>query len=246
MNTDVIEDKKLDKKIVKSFKTKKSLSDDIFDSDFFMKKEIKDKLIDITNAFIDFIDIKFFIHDIILTGSISNYNWSSYSDIDLHIVIDFNESEYEANLLKNLLDTKKNLWNKTHNIKIKDYDVELYVQNIDEIHISSGIYSVLYDKWIKKPKFIDTKFNEQKILDKSFEYSKKIDLLYKKNKMGVDIADDLERLTNKLKKFRKSGLKKNGEYSFENLTFKLLRRNGYIAKLMELSIKNVDNKLSLP
>ena len=49
----------------------------------------------------------------------------------------------------------------------------------------------------------------------------------------------------KLKSFRQSGLDVGGEYSYENLTFKLLRRNGYIHKLLDLKTKLTDKKLSV-
>ena len=58
------------------------------------------------------------------------------------------------------------------------------------------------------------------------------------DKMALDLRD-------KLKKFRKSGLESGGEYSYENLTFKLLRRNGYIQKLLRLKTQLKDRKLSI-
>ena len=39
--------------------------------------------------FIDFIGVPLLIEDVIFTGSLANYNWSEYSDIDLHVVCDF-------------------------------------------------------------------------------------------------------------------------------------------------------------
>ena len=50
---------------------------------------------------------------------------------------------------------------------------------------------------------------------------------------------------NKLKKYRSCGLEKKGEYSYENLTFKFLRRNGYIQRLFDLKNKITDDTLSL-
>ena len=44
---------------------------------------------------------------------------------------------------------------------------------------------------------------------------------------------------------RKSGLEKGGEFSIENLTFKYLRNNGYIGKLMKIKRDTMDKKLSL-
>lgn len=245
---ELIEVKSIDKKIVKSFKTKDSLSGVIFDksgSDFFMRNEIKKRLIEIADDFIEFLGIEFFIHDIILTGSLANYNWSSFSDVDLHILIDFKETDYKLDILKEFFDSKKNLWNKNHNIKIKNYDVELYVQDVDEKHLSSGVYSVLHDKWLVTPEKSNPKIDDRKIIEKGEEYSKQIDELISKNEDGEDVDTEIDDLKDKIKRFRQSGLDDGGEYSYENLTFKLLRRNGYIEKLINLKSEVADKKLSI-
>lgn len=241
---ELIEDKEEDKKIIKSFKPKDSLSIQIFeesDGNFSMREDIRKSLLKISNEFIDGLGIEFFIHDIVLTGSLSNYNWSNYSDVDLHILIDFKETDYNLDLLKEFFDAKKNVWNEKHNIKIKGYDVELYVQDIDEEHVSSGVYSVLNNKWIVEPDKVKPNIDDRMILQKSEEYMNKIDLLVKK-KGPIKSIEDLRK---KLKEFRQSGLESGGEYSYENLTFKLLRRNGYIEKLLKLKTELVDKKLSI-
>jgi hypothetical protein len=241
---ELIEDKDEDKKIIKSFKPKDSLSEQIFedsDSDFSMRDDVRKNLLKISNEFIESLGIEFFIHDIVLTGSLSNYNWSNYSDVDLHILIDFKETDYNLDLLKEFFDAKKNVWNEKHNITVKGYDVELYVQDVDEEHVSSGVYSILNNKWIVEPDKVKSNIDDSMILQKSEEYMKKIDLLIKK---GGPI-ESIEGLRKKLKEFRQSGLESGGEYSYENLTFKLLRRNGYIEKLLKLKTTLVDKKLSI-
>jgi predicted nucleotidyltransferase len=237
-----------DKKIVKSFKTKDSLSSVIFDksgSDFFMRDEIKKRLLEISNDFIEFLGIEFFIHDIVLTGSLANYNWSEFSDVDLHILIDFKETDYKLDILKEFFDSKKNLWNKNHDIKIKNYDVELYVQDVEEKHLSSGVYSVLHDKWLVTPEKTNPKIDDRKIIEKGEEYANQIDDLISKSKNGEDVSEEIDSLKDKIKRFRQSGLDDGGEYSYENLTFKLLRRNGYIEKLINLKSEVTDKKLSI-
>jgi predicted nucleotidyltransferase len=241
---ELIEDKDEDKKIIKSFKPKDSLSEQIFegsDGEFSMRDDIRKNLLKISNDFIESLGIEFFIHDIVLTGSLANYNWSNYSDVDLHVLIDFKETDYNLDLLKEFFDAKKNVWNEKHNITIKGYDVELYVQDIDEEHVSSGVYSILNDKWIVEPDKVKSNIDDNMILQKSEEYMKKIDLLIKKE----GPIESIEGLRKKLKEFRQSGLESGGEYSYENLTFKLLRRNGYIEKLLKLKTTLVDKKLSI-
>ena len=49
----------------------------------------------------------------------------------------------------------------------------------------------------------------------------------------------------KLKDYRKSGLEKEGEYSYENLVFKYLRRSGLLEKLYNTVSRQTDKELSV-
>jgi hypothetical protein len=252
---ELIEDLETDKKIVKSFEPKESLSDQIFegsDGDFSMREDIRSRLLEISDDFIESLSIEFFIHDIVLTGSLANYNWSEYSDVDLHFIIDFDEignrknsnSIAIHNIFKEFFDAKERVWNEKHNIKIKGYDVEVYVQDINQEHVSSGVYSILNDKWLIKPERNSPNIDDRKILEKSEGYAKKIDRLIKLGQKQ-DVTSEIDTLRKKIKEFRQCGLESGGEYSYENLTFKLLRRNGYFGKLIKLKTNITDKKLSI-
>ena len=154
-------------------------------------------------------------------------------------------SKYNSDILKEFFDAKKNVWNEKHDIELKGYDVEIYVQDVNEEHISSGVYSILHDKWLVKPSKKKPKIDDRKILDKAEDFAKKVDSLIKKGNNGVDVSNQIEVLRKKLKEFRQSGLDTGGEYSYENLTFKLLRRNGYIEKLLKLKQGITNKKLSI-
>jgi predicted nucleotidyltransferase len=245
---ELIEDRSEDKKIVKSFKVKDTLSNDIFDKSgetYNMRGEIRKSLLKIADDFIETLGVEFFIHDVILTGSLANFNWSNYSDVDLHILIDYKETNYDLSLLKEFFDAKKNVWNEKHDITIKGFDVEIYVQDVDEPHVSSGVYSVLNNKWVVEPESKKPMIDDRLIIQKGEEYSIKIDNLIKRNEEGDDVLKDIDNLRMKLKTFRQSGLDAGGEYSYENLTFKLLRRNGDIERLLQLKSKITDKKLSI-
>lgn len=237
-------------KIIRSFKLKDTLSENIFikkGESYILKDSIRKKLIKVSDEFIDFLGLDFFIHDIVLTGSIANYNWSTYSDIDIHIIIDMNEvtdDKFTLELLKEFFNTKRTFWNDKRNIKIENYDVELYVQDTNENHVSSGVYSILNNEWIVEPKIHDIKIDNKKIKEKADFYQKAIDKIESEFKNGKDISKDADKLVKKIIKFRKSGLEKGGDYSYENLTFKLLRRNNYMGKLMKVKNLMIDKKLS--
>ena len=242
------EDREHDEKIIKTFYSKPTLSLDVFEKSgdtYKMIDPVRDKLLIITDKFIDFLGVEFFIYDVILTGSLANYNWSEYSDVDLHVLIDYDESDHNNALLAEFFAAKKQVWNELHNITIKDFEVEMYVQDVKEPHISSGVYSILNDKWVVEPQKSKNYVDDRGILEKGEEYARLIDSLEEKNNMGIDVTSEVESVKKKLKRFRQSGLDKGGEYSYENLTFKLLRRNGYIKKLIDLKKEVIDNKLSV-
>lgn len=255
---ELIEDMKKNKEIVKSFVPKDSLPTDVFnlkDGHFSLKEDIREKILEISNEFVEFIGIDFFIYDIVLTGSLANFNWSKYSDVDLHILVDYNEfdsgkvdSVAYHDIIKEFFDAKKQLWNNSTDITIKGYEVELYIQDVDEKHLSTGVYSVLNNDWVVEPKKLDSPFDldERKILEKAEEYAKQIDQLVNQSENGDDVIDEVNKLKDKIKKFRQAGLDKGGEYSYENLTFKLLRRNGYVEKLLNIKSSVRNKKLSLP
>ena len=55
--------------------------------------------------------------------------------------------------------------------------------------------------------------------------------------------EKLQKVWDKVKNYRKSGLEsEGGELSLGNLVFKLLRRNGYIEKIMKLKKKSYDKQ----
>ena len=241
----------MDNELLKSFEPQSELNQKVWEKgdEPKMKPEIRTRLLEIAYEFIDFLDVDLVVTDIILTGSLSNYNWSKYSDFDLHIVANFQQyPENQVELYEKLFNLKKMLFNQKHDITIKNYEVELYVQNESESHFSSGVYSVLFDEWANVPKKEDIVIDKELIKNKSEQWMKMIDELID----TIDEDDDIDTIKtlitkykDKLKKFRSRGLENDGEYSTENLVFKILRRNGYIEKLHNLTTKILDKKLSM-
>jgi len=213
-----------------------------------LRKEVREKLLQTANEFIDFIGVPLLIEDVIFTGSLANYNWSEYSDIDLHVVCDFIQfSDTELSLYEELFKVKKTIFNTNHDIKIFGYEVELYVQNATEVHFSSGVYSVLYDEWDVKPEKEDSNIDTKILKSKINHWKSQIDTVVD-NATEKDIDDAREyikKFKEKLKKYRSSGLKTEGEYSYENLVFKYLRRSDYLEKLFNLENNLLDKELSL-
>jgi len=213
-----------------------------------LNDNIKIKLKQIANDFIRGFKYPLNIKDIILTGSIANYNWNQYSDIDLHVLVDFDEipSEY-MEAFKDYFNSKKEVWNKQHNILIMDHEVELYVQDASEPHYSTGVYSVMHDNWITQPQIKKQDINYDDVISRTEHFIEQVTKLsqlvankdYKKAKTGID------NLKNKIKKYRKAGLETGGEYSTENLVFKMLRNQGYLEQLSNLNHQAYDSDMSI-
>jgi predicted nucleotidyltransferase len=238
--------------IIKSFESQDELNPKIWEKDgnsYTMKPEVREKLLEISNLFIDFLGVDVIVTDIIMIGSLVNYNWSKYSDIDLHILVNFNQfSENSKDLYLEFFDLKKVIFNQKHNITMFGYDVECFVQKEDETTFSSGIYSILYDMWMNEPKKSNTKnIDKELIKDRASQWMRIIDGLIDniQDEDPDEIKSLVKKYKEKLKKFRNCGLEKGGEMSLENLVFKLLRRNGYIEKLYDTPTEIIDKKLSM-
>lgn len=238
--------------IISSFFVKDSLNSEIWDDhdnieESKMKPEIREGLLEIANEFVEFLGFDIFVQDVTMTGSLANFNWSDYSDIDLHIIYDFKESGEQEELFKDLFNLKKIVFNSQHDITVKGYEVELYVQDMNEPHMSTGVYSVLYDEWLERPEPKEVKIDKKKIEDKSQQWMDIIDNTIEDLKVSdlENSVENLDSVKEKIKKFRTSGLEKGGEYSYENLVFKFLRRNGYIQKLFDNKNELIDKSLSI-
>jgi predicted nucleotidyltransferase len=241
----------MNKELLKSFEPQNELNPKVWEGNKKepkLKPEIRERLLEIAYEFIEFLDIEIVVTDIILTGSLSNYNWSKYSDFDLHIVANFQQyQENQIELYEKLFNLKKMLFNQKHDITIKGYEVELYVQNETESHFSSGVYSILFDEWANVPEKEDVTVDKELIKGKAKQWMNIIDDLLDaiKDDDASTAKEMVQKYKDKLKKYRTCGLENGGEYSNENLVFKILRRNGYIEKLHDSTTKIIDKKLSM-
>lgn len=240
-----------------SFKIQKELNPKIWVKGL-MDSRVRLKLLDIAQDFIEFLDVNWVKpEDTIVVGSIANYNWSRYSDIDLHVVIDYSKVDERKKFVENYFQSKKKEWNDTHDeISIFGYPVELYVQDKDADNASSAVYSLDKNKWIKKPErdvFTKKDIDSQAIKKKASSIMTDIEDLekktgsvdgdeYKNRKLYDDTSDLIDDITSK----RKTSLSKTkDEMNTDNLVFKVLRRNGYLDKLFTLRDKTYDKMNSL-
>ena len=205
-----------------------------------LRPEIRKKLITIAKDFIEFMGIdSLHVKDVTVSGSNAAYSYTNHSDIDLHIIVDFNELSDDS-VYRELFDAKKTMYNDIYDIKLHGVPVELYVQNSNEPAISLGEFSVKDNKWIKIPK--KQKANlDQKATELKYEKLKKMILDVMKSRSLTKVV----KLTKKIRQYRQAGLDKGGEFSPENLAYKILRTQGYITKLYDLRDKLKSEKLSV-
>ena len=236
---------------IKSFYLKDELHPKIWDN-FEINEEIKDELIQIAQDFYEKLELKNEIVDIVLCGSLSNYNWSEkYSDYDLHIIVHYKDLSDDYELVDKMFDFAKKEWNSEHDIQIKGFDVEIAVQDeevlYEEIEAGKmgGVFSLLKNEWIKKPSKQDFVPDEDLIRKKAENIMSQINEIEDKFKEGEtydNLIDKIKKVWKKIKEGRRAGLEKEGEFSLENLVFKLLRRNGYISRLLEVRKKSYDKQ----
>lgn len=220
------------------------LNPKIFDGDK-LKPNIREALLKFANKWIEFAKIpKNIIKDIVATGGNMNYNYTPFSDIDCHILIDKNMvKDIPRETFDELMQSKKELWTLKHShITMAGYQIEPYAQDINEpVPSNQGQYSVLHDKWNKKPTHEDVDFEHDKILEKKADYYE--DLINNMIKVKAPV-EQFAALKDKFKNLR-NDVRTYGEFSHGNLLFKEVRNRGVLQKMTEYINDSTDKDLSV-
>jgi hypothetical protein len=198
--------------------------------------EVAAKLEDIAEAFQEFIGIDIDVVDYTITGSNANYTWTEYSDLDLHLIISGTPTDEQ----RELFTAKKALWAEQHTITIRGLPVECYVQGQDEPHHSTGVYSLIQGKWLVEPKKVKPTLD-----DAAIEAKKDAVLAQIEQALLSKDLDKLRTVKDKITQMRKAGLARAGEWSVENLVFKILRNLGLIDQITDKIRELEDAQLSL-
>lgn len=221
------------------------LNDTLWDrdgEDYVLAADVQDKLYQNALAFQEFLKMPGLkIEDMVITGSAANYNWTEQSDIDLHLIVDKKKAEAKwGKLVSEYFDAKKRLWNDLHDIEIHGFPVEFYVEDKDEDHTSTGIYSILDQQWVKIPTHKEPTVDDVAVKAKAAALISEIE-----DVLGTNKASAVEKFMDKLGKLRQAGLSASGEHSVENLAFKILRNGGYLERLTQMKTKSFDRDLSI-
>ena len=202
--------------------------------------DVKTHILMAVKVFLEFVKIELRPIDIVVTGSMANYNYNEKSDIDVHILVDFNKVS-DVDVLKELFATKKSLWSKIHDISIKGHPIELYIGDINEPSTKdSGCYSLKTNKWINEPKWHQFNIDDDTIAKKTLDIKMQLDDALRRNNIEL-----LKKLNDMLHDMRETGIHNGGEFSPENLVFKLLRNYGYMDKIKDAIRKEEDSEINL-
>jgi hypothetical protein len=247
MSKHVTFDKQLEEVEEESFQIHDELQPEVWQEER-LNSEARERLIEIAANFLEGLEIPVSMNDLRFTGSLANYNWSKYSDIDLHIVVDFSKVDENTELVKAFFDEARLRWNDKHRITIHGFEVEIYVENIDEEHKSSGIYSITNDEWIIKPDPIEQVIDFETAEKKSQDYvdrAQRISNLVSDGKYELALRH-IERVKEKIRDMRKVGLEsEEAEFSAENIAFKILRRDQILKRLNDLKADAYDNMMTI-
>jgi hypothetical protein len=254
MGSHVTFDKQLEEADRESFTMHDELQSDIWQGEK-LSEEVESRLVEIAQDFIDMIEeskdlgAPIAVEDIRLTGSLANYNWSKYSDIDLHILVDFSKINEDTGLVKAFFDEVRMRWNDQHRILIHGFEVEIYVEDVREEHTSSGVYSLTDGEWITKPETessqIDFDTAEKKVRDYT-DRANSIQAMVDEKKDYEQAIRTVERVKQKIRDMRKAGLEsEEAEFSAENIAFKMLRRDGVLDRLTDLKREAYDQMMTI-
>ena len=204
-----------------------------------LKEEMLHRLSQLASDFMEYLKLDVDVQDVLLVGSMAGYNYSKHSDIDLHLVLDFSEVSSDKDLLRKYFMLAKSKWNRSRSVMLSGHDVEIYVEDVDDERIPSATYSIKRDEWISQPSKEDLTIDYDGVTKKVNEKMDEVDELQSlyedgEYKEAYHYGKDLRQ---KLRNFRQAGLDKDGEYSNENLAFKVLRRSGILDRVNEY-VKN--------
>jgi hypothetical protein len=201
-----------------------NLNPRLWDENREMHPDVRQALLRIAKDFQEFLGLDDFdLLDVTISGSNAAYTYTPYSDLDLHLVTMIPD---EHKHLRQLFDAKKYQYNDQHNIKVRDIDVELYVQEADQPHASMGVYSVLKEKWLRQPRRRKSDIDDTSVREKFNQMKFRI-----QQAILNDDYDRIDAVWRDLKAMRKTGLAREGEFSPENLAYKILRAQGLLEKL---------------
>lgn len=215
------------------------LNEKVWDTSGHLLPQVREKIVEIVKQFEQDLQAPIYIADIQVVGSNASFDYTDTSDLDVHIIANYELVSSQVELVQLIYDLSKTQFNKDYDISIYGINVELYVQDVNSACVSNGIYSVLDNKWIKEPKPL--KSASKKNIDQELAAwrSHIVTLLQNRNKQ--DIIDAI----NTLYLIRHNAIAEEGQFSKGNQLFKEIRSLGLLDKLKDTLSELTQQELTL-
>lgn len=203
-----------------------------------LNQKVQVALLRIAREFYEFLEFDAPLEDIQITGSQANYTYSKYSDIDLHLIVNYKNVTCDQPV-EAMFDAKRRLWKERHDITIHGIPVEVYVEDTNK-PVTGSSYSILNDAWIRRPKKIHAHWDDSEISRETLIWLEHI-----KDALASQDLERIEKTKEDLGHYRRAGLRDQGEFGSHNLAYKNLRNLGVVSLLMKASTHLEDQDLSI-
>ena len=170
------------------------------------------------------------IIDIVIVGSNASFNYTDTSDLDIHLIVNFDNIDENKELVNALCQSWKSLFNNAYDITLGGQPAELYIEDMQTSTNSNGIYSVLQNRWLKFPEYIE--MPDFDIDDDLEEVRIDID-----DALNSGSYDEVSKMIDWIYYQRKLALQLDGEFSVGNLIFKAIRAEGLLDKLKQEKLR---------
>jgi hypothetical protein len=225
-NTPPSQNRLLEEKIDEAINPHTTLNPYFFTNGQF-NSSIEKRFLQVSNYYFATVKKKFpqaKLVDILFVGSLAGYGYTSGSDADLHLLIDFNVS-CDKRLLNEYLIALRSIWHR-EKMSIGHYAVQITpVSYMDE---RGGIYSLLKHQWIQKPRREKIPYTKEEIINtvKAHQHELiNLEKIYHSDPSNLNCQKLID-YAQKLKDWRKKGLVEKGIASIENTAFRLIRALG--------------------
>lgn len=210
-----------------------------------LKPFVRDRLLKVVDKYIESSEVltEQDVIDVELLGSNASYNYTPYSDLDVHLVVNMEAVSCDPALFQLACNAERSNFNKNYDITIKGIEIEMYVEDVKASTASNGIYSLYKDEWIKFPSKITVPN-----YDNDEEYIKLLDSwknLAKTTLANATSASQVQDYINNLYNLRRTSIMTDGEFGKGNLIFKEIRNLGLLDELKQRQYELSSKELSL-
>lgn len=225
--------------LAEQFEVHETLNPKIWSADNKLLDDVKVAIVSIIEQFESTCEIPLNMIDAHIVGSNASYNYTKHSDLDVHIISNFDLIDAPKDILQLAFNAIKTKFNSDYDITVHGIDVELYVEDVRSTSVSNGVYSLYQDDWIKFPVMLTDVPQIDIVTDVDQWKSKFTRALESGN------SELITRVINDIYLLRKNSLDADGEYGRGNQVFKEIRNLGILDAAKEAYKETRSKELTL-